>query len=308
MRAELGAESGTGTGTGTGMGIGTGTGSESGSSTGAGSESGTGTGMGSGSESGAGAGMDTGSGPESSAGAGTGPIGVVVAAGAGTRLGELGRRYSKAMVPLAGRPLIAHVLERLRAAGVGRVVVVRHAGDRALAEYLAHTAGVAMAVQAERRGIADAVACALPLVGGAGGYLACACDSLFAPADLAAVIAAGSAGDAAVGVLAMDAAATASRSAVEVDGGRVRAIVEKPPPGSTSATLVAAPLYWLPRTLDARLRAASAAGGERYVTTALAAHLAAGGTVRAVPLAGRIEITTAADLARAERKAMSNEG
>ena len=45
---------------------------------------------------------------------------VIAAAGAGTRLGALGTRYSKAMVPIAGRPLIDWVLARLRAAGSTR--------------------------------------------------------------------------------------------------------------------------------------------------------------------------------------------
>jgi bifunctional UDP-N-acetylglucosamine pyrophosphorylase/glucosamine-1-phosphate N-acetyltransferase len=229
------------------------------------------------------------------------PIAVILAAGAGSRLGELGRRYSKAMVPLAARPLIAHVIERLRAAGVGPMVVVRYATDDALAEYLADT-DIAVAVQHERRGIADALAGALPLLGAAPAYLACACDSLFTPPDIAAVIAAGSDGAAAIGVLETEADATASRSAVVVDGERVTALIEKPPPGTAPSNLVGAPLYWLPRSVDAQLgAAATGTGGERYVTTALAAHLAAGGRVRAVRLSGRIEITTAADLAAAER-------
>lgn len=226
---------------------------------------------------------------------------VILAAGAGSRLGELGRRYSKAMLPLAERPLIAHVIERLRAAGVGRVIVVRHADDDALAAYLVDC-DIAGAVQHERRGIADALACALPLLGTDPAYLACACDSLFTPADIAAVIAAGGEGAAAIGVLQTDADATASRSAVVVDGDRVTALIEKPPPGTAPSNLVGAPLYWLPRSVDAQLgAAATGAGGERYVTTALAAHLAAGGTVRAVRLGGRIEITTADDLAAAAR-------
>jgi len=227
--------------------------------------------------------------------------GIILAAGAGTRLGELGRRSSKAMVSLAGRPLIAHVIERLAAAGIGRLIVVRHESDAALAEFLAARYPRAqIAVQRERRGIADALAGALPLLGNAPAYLACACDSLYAPDDIAAVAGAGADGDTAIGILKMDAAATASRSAVLVEGMRVVALVEKPVAGTIASDLVAAPLYWLTRAVDPLLGAAGA-GAERYITTALAAHLAAGGTVRAVRLRGRIEVTTAADVAAAER-------
>lgn len=222
---------------------------------------------------------------------------VILAAGAGSRLGELGRRHSKAMVPVAGRPLLDWVIERLRAGGVGALVVVRHGGDLALDAHLrARWPGAAIAVQGERRGIADALCQALPLLGDAPAYLACACDSLFAAADIAALIAAGADGNAAVGVLDLGVAATANRSAVRLDGDRVVDIVEKPAPGTAPSGLVAAPLYWLPRAVDPHLAAAAAQGGERYVSVALAAWARAGGVVRAVRLRERLEVTTAADV------------
>lgn len=223
--------------------------------------------------------------------------GVILAAGAGSRLGALGRRHSKPMVPIAGRPLIDWVIERLRAGGVGPLVVVRHAGDEALAAHLRRWPSIAIAVQEERLGIADALCRALPLLGGAPAYLACACDSLFAAADVAALIAAGAGGDAVVGVLDMGVAATAARSAVRLDGDRVAAIVEKPPPGTAPSPLVAAPLYWLPRAVDPYLAGAAVQGGERYLSVAVDAYRRAGGAVRAVRLRERLEVTTAADVA-----------
>lgn len=48
-------------------------------------------------------------------------IGVVVAAGAGTRLGA---SRPKALVPLAGKPLVAHAAGRLHAAGCDQLVIV----------------------------------------------------------------------------------------------------------------------------------------------------------------------------------------
>lgn len=223
--------------------------------------------------------------------------GVVLAAGAGSRLGALGQRHSKPMVPVAGRPLIDWCIERLQAGGVDDLVVVRHAGDAALDAHLrAAWPRAAIAVQQERRGIADALCQALPLLGDAPAYLACACDSLFAPADIAALIAAGADGSAAVGVLDMGAGATAGRSAVRLDGDRVVDIVEKPAPGTAPSELVAAPLYWLPRAVDAYMQVPAAQGGERYVSLALAAYARAGFPVRAVRVRERLEVTTAADV------------
>jgi dTDP-glucose pyrophosphorylase len=222
---------------------------------------------------------------------------VILAAGAGSRLGALGQRYSKPMVPVADRPLIDWVIERLQAGGVEAVVVVRHVDDQSLETHLRTTwPKAAVAVQAQRLGIADALCRGLPLLGDVPAYLACACDSLFAAADIAALIAAGGAGDAVVGVLDLGGAATATRSAVRLAGDRVVDIVEKPAPGTAPSGLVAAPLYWLPRAVDPYLATAATQGGERYVSVALAAYARAGGTVRAVHLRERLEVTTAADV------------
>lgn len=65
---------------------------------------------------------------------------MILAAGAGTRLRPLTDRMPKALVPVRGRPLLAHVLERLVAAGATRVVVntCRH-GDQIAAYLAGHT-------------------------------------------------------------------------------------------------------------------------------------------------------------------------
>ncbi len=225
---------------------------------------------------------------------------VILAAGAGKRLGEIGKRHSKPMVPIDGRPLIDHVIDRLRAAGVDRLVVVAHADDQRLRRHLRrYAADVDVAVQAERRGIAEAV-----LIGArclaTDAYVACACDSLFEPGDIVHLIARGRAepGAAAVGVLDMGEAATRSRSAVRLDGELVREIVEKPT--TPLSGLVAMPLYWLTAELSLYLATAETHDGERHVTTALNAFIPSGGRVLAVPVRGRLEITTAEDVAGAE--------
>ncbi|MBV9289726.1 MAG: NDP-sugar synthase [Hyphomicrobiales bacterium] len=50
--------------------------------------------------------------------------GGVIAAGHGMRLRADGYRVSKAMIPVGGRPLINHALDRLRAVGVRRVSII----------------------------------------------------------------------------------------------------------------------------------------------------------------------------------------
>lgn len=225
---------------------------------------------------------------------------VILAAGAGRRLGDIGRTTSKAMVPVLGRPMAQWVIERLRAAGVDDMVVVAHESDAALQAFV-EQAGIRVVRQHERRGIADAVVQALPQVK-SDAYLACACDSLFDAADIARVIDAGrgDAGTAVVGVQEMGVEATATRSAVEVRDDLVARLHEKPPPGTTDSPLVALPLYWLTAALEPHLRGAALVGGERHVSTALNEYIASGGRVRAVSVGHRTEITTPDDIARAE--------
>ena len=50
----------------------------------------------------------------------------MLAAGAGTRLRPLTDRLPKALIPVAGRPLLARVLERLVAVGVTRIIINTH--------------------------------------------------------------------------------------------------------------------------------------------------------------------------------------
>ena len=230
---------------------------------------------------------------------------IILAAGAGTRLGTLGREHSKATVPVAGQPLIAWVLESLRRGGLGRIIVVGHPSDAALASFL-HTThpDVTYVLQPERLGIADALRRAVPLVRTQPGYLACACDSVFRPADIARLIAVGKQRpeSAAVGVLAMDAAATMSRSAVRLEGERVVEIVEKPAARPAISGLVAMPLYWLPQTFNGYLERVPPRGRERFVSTALNVFLQDGGMVYAVPVRERIEVTTAADIEGAAKR------
>ena len=52
--------------------------------------------------------------------------GMVLAAGLGTRMGTLGETVPKPLVQVDGKPLIAHVLERLKLAGVAEIVVNTH--------------------------------------------------------------------------------------------------------------------------------------------------------------------------------------
>jgi bifunctional UDP-N-acetylglucosamine pyrophosphorylase/glucosamine-1-phosphate N-acetyltransferase len=91
--------------------------------------------------------------------ASTDTVAVVLAAGQGTRMRS---RIPKVLHPLAGRPMIDHVLAALAEAGVGRPVVVIGSGADAVEAALGDRA---LTVRQEpQRGTADAVARGLTLV------------------------------------------------------------------------------------------------------------------------------------------------
>ena len=67
--------------------------------------------------------------------------GGIIAAGAGSRLSADGYRGSKAMVPVAGRPLIGHALARFRAIGIRRLTVIVNDASEDCLEWLEHHGG-----------------------------------------------------------------------------------------------------------------------------------------------------------------------
>ena len=93
---------------------------------------------------------------------------MVLAAGFGTRMYPLTETMPKPLVPVAGKPLIDHVLDKLAAAGVERVVVnVHHFADQ-LERHMAGRAKPKIVISDERGlllGTGGGVVKALPLLG-----------------------------------------------------------------------------------------------------------------------------------------------
>ena len=98
------------------------------------------------------------------------PIGtaMVLAAGLGKRMRPLTATRPKPLVEVAGKPLLDHVLDRLRGAGIGRVVVNVHYLADALEAHLKHKASDLDIAISDERGLlletGGGVARALPLI------------------------------------------------------------------------------------------------------------------------------------------------
>jgi bifunctional UDP-N-acetylglucosamine pyrophosphorylase / glucosamine-1-phosphate N-acetyltransferase len=96
---------------------------------------------------------------------------LVLAAGQGTRMNS---DLPKVLHPMAGRPLLAHVLAALGELGVGRtLVVIGHERERVRAAF--PDAGIEWVVQAEQRGTGHAVLMAGPALDEFAGTLLVVC-------------------------------------------------------------------------------------------------------------------------------------
>lgn len=81
---------------------------------------------------------------------------MIFAAGEGTRLRPLTLTRPKALVEVAGKPMLARVLEAVRAAGISKVVVnVHYLADQIIDYLAANDFGLEIAIADERRRLLD---------------------------------------------------------------------------------------------------------------------------------------------------------
>ncbi|MDZ5810222.1 sugar phosphate nucleotidyltransferase [Halorubrum sp. AD140] len=187
---------------------------------------------------------------------------VILAAGRGTRMGPLTESMPKPMLPVADRPLVAHVADAAVAAGASELVfTVGYGGDRIREHFGDRHAGVPVryAAQPEQRGTADAVRVAADHVEGA--FAVLNGDSLYRPADLARLFEA---------VPAVGAARVNDPSSYGVlasEDGVVTEVVEKPsdPPSDT----INAGAYAFPEAVVDFLDVPESDRGELELTDAL---------------------------------------
>ena len=77
---------------------------------------------------------------------------VILAAGRGTRLRPVSNHYSKAMVPVLNRHLLAWVIDSFRDVGFERFIVVAGPDDEPLKAWCAAESGLTVVVQEEALG------------------------------------------------------------------------------------------------------------------------------------------------------------
>ncbi|MFB6159832.1 MAG: bifunctional sugar-1-phosphate nucleotidylyltransferase/acetyltransferase [Haloferacaceae archaeon] len=231
---------------------------------------------------------------------------VVLAAGRGTRMGPLTDERPKPMLPVADRPLLAHVLDAAAAAGASRFVVVDGPGATGVEPYVGETyagAPVTYVTQRERRGTADAVERAADALDDAP-FVVLNGDVLYDPEGLArlyrecpAVGATRVAEPSEYGVLQ-----PANPSAPHADR-LVRGVVEKP--ADPPSNLVNAGAYAFPSAAREWLDVPVSDRGERELTDVLDRTCEAF-DVRAVPFEEWLDVGRPWELLAANERALAD--
>ncbi|WP_066414402.1 sugar phosphate nucleotidyltransferase [Halorubrum aethiopicum] len=224
---------------------------------------------------------------------------VIPAAGRGSRLGELTDDRPKGLVEVAGRPLLAHVLETSVEAGADElVVIVGYEAGRIVDRFGDAFEGVPITYvhQRERKGLGHAVLQAEPHVDGT--FLLVNGDNVFAESVEPAVAAVEGA-DAVLAVEETSPAVARTTGVIETDeAGRVKGIVEKP--DDPSSTLVTTGCYVLPEDVfHACALCRPSAEGEYQLSEAVGLLVRAGYDVATVRLGERVNVNAPADVERA---------
>jgi len=235
---------------------------------------------------------------------------IVPAAGEGTRLRPLTAERPKGLVEVAGRPILTHVFESLRAAGIDDiVVVVGYRGDDIVDYYGDRFRDVSLtyAWQTERLGLGHAVSTAAAHV--SGDVVVWNGDNVGDP-NLSALVDRHRATGAAATLLVDEVSRARAREGAVfvVDDGTVTGLVEKP--DAPPSTLIPRGVFaFSPRIFDAVDRIEPSARGEYELTDAVDLLVREGAGVETVRIDGwLVNVNTTADVEQACERLGGGEG
>lgn len=213
---------------------------------------------------------------------------VVLAAGRGTRMGEITRQTPKPMLPIAGRPMLEHILDRLASVGIQRFFVVTGFLHEVIES---HFRDWRLPIEFRLQDPVDGTGSATNLArdfAGKDDFLLTYADILCDPLEYtrcATALNAGLETVAAISVKAVD--DPWQGAAVYEEAGRITRIIEKPPKGTSSTNWNSAGFYaFRPVIFEYLARLSPSSRNEYELTSALDAMLADGLDLRISAIAG----------------------
>lgn len=232
--------------------------------------------------------------------------GVLLAAGRGTRMEGLCDELPKPLLPIANRPILAHTIGQLEAAGVDEVLLVIGHQARLLRNGLGQRcAAVTLryVVQEDPKGTGQATALAEEFAGGEP-FLMMFGDIVTSRQHVLDIVRLYGEEQPAAVLSVRYFRDPASGGAVYVEDRRVVRIVEKPKPGETATHYINAGIFVFPPTIfDLLRRVELSPRGEYELTDAVRMLLDSGAMVRAYDLAGFwVNVTDPATYLEAHRE------
>jgi NDP-sugar pyrophosphorylase family protein len=213
---------------------------------------------------------------------------VVLAAGKGTRMGSLTREIPKPMLPISGKPLLEHVLDRLGAAGIRECAVITGYFHEVIEKHFEH---YSMRLVFIHQKVIDGTAGAARLARGFAGtdpFLLTYGDIWCEPEDYRRVmqpVVDEPETEATLAVKYVD--DPFQGAAVYVEEGFIRTIIEKPPKGASTTHWNSAGIYcFRPQIFDELDRVPLSTRGEYELPSAIEQMIGAKRKVRAVEIQG----------------------
>jgi len=222
---------------------------------------------------------------------------LILAAGRGSRLKEVTATRSKAMAPIAGKPIIGRVIDALRNAGLSRFIVIGAPHDSELRTYCSTIPETNFLVQERPLGSGDALKVAE--IRAPERFVVCACDSLIPSADIKELVARHAPDSiATLSIIEVDPSLSlGARSVVAVHDDRVIDFVEKPKESERMSNLSSLPLYVLTKDIFSDLaRLSPSPRGEYELPEIFREYIRTGRIVRAVRASNRFDLTDQRDL------------
>lgn len=225
---------------------------------------------------------------------------IIPAAGRGTRLGALTDDQPKGLVEVAGKPLLAYVLDVAVEAGVDElIVIIGYEGGKIVERFgdMYREVAITYVHQREQLGLGHAVLQAQPTVDGT--FLLVNGDNVFVDGVTPAVKAVHAEGlDGVLGVEEVSREVAQTTGVIETREENITGIVEKP--DSPPSQLVTTGCYVLPaETFHACALVQPSADGEYQLSEAVGLLCRAGFDFETVELGERVNVNEPTDIERA---------
>jgi len=207
--------------------------------------------------------------------------GVVIAAGEGKRLKPLTQTRPKCMIPVAGKPILHHVLENLKSAGIRHVVIVVNYLKHKIIDEFGDGRKIGMkieyAVQEKMRGTADAFLAAEEMIDDT--FVGIASDVITESSAIKKLISSHDS-EMTVGLKKVD--DVSNYGAAEIERGRIVKLEEKPK--SHRSGLANCSMYVMNENIFSKIKSLSLSERGEYEITDLIKMLARSGDARGVEL------------------------